>query len=133
MGFFLCAIVEEPTCFSTSNPSPASAISERCKLRISCNIFSHVVATLANHEIYSTYLSRPTTCVVASGTPSPKWVKINSCNFLACTPCAAPVPTAPRNLPTAILGLLSSSLINCLLNSSSHTAAFSPKVMGTAA
>ena len=46
---------------------------------------------------------------------------------------AAPVPTAPRNLPTAILGVASSNLISCLRNSSNQTAALSPNVIGTAA
>ena len=61
IGFFLCAMVEDPTCFLTSKPSPASAISERCRFLISCKIFSQVHATLANQDTYSMYLSRPTT------------------------------------------------------------------------
>ena len=35
---------------------------------------------------------------------------------------AAPVPTAPRNLPTHTLSNISSNLTNCLNNSSSQTA-----------
>ena len=133
IGFFLCAIVEEPTCFLMSKPSPASAISDRCRFLISCKIFSHVQATFANHPTYSMYRSLPTTCVVASGTSKPRCVKINLCNSLAPSPCAAPVPTAPKNLPTAILGVASSNLISCLRISSNQTATFKPNVIGTAA
>ena len=91
LGFdwiFLCAIVEEPTCFLTSNPSPASESSDRWRLRTSWRIFSQDVATLANHDTYSTYRSRPTTCVVANGTPSPRCVRISRCNSRAFSPCA---------------------------------------------
>ena len=88
---------------------------------------------LASHETYSTYRSRPTTWVVASGTPSPKCVRINRWSSRALTPCAAPVPTAPRNFPTAMRGVASSRRTSWRRNSSSQTAALSPNVIGTAA
>ena len=42
------------------------------------------------------------------GTPSPRCVRISRWSSRAFSPCAAPVPTAPRNLPTAIRGVASS-------------------------
>ena len=100
IGFLLWAIVLLPTCFSASNHSPTSAISLRCRLRISWSNFSTLVATFAIHETHSMYRSLPTTCVVTIGTLSPRLDRINRCNSIASLPCAAPVPTAPRNLPT---------------------------------
>ena len=43
------------------------------------------------------------------------------------------MPTAPRNFPVVTLGVSSSNLSRCLLNSSTQTATLSPNVIGTAA
>ena len=55
------------------------------------------------------------------------------CSSNACSPCAAPVPTAPRNFPVVAREDNSPSLSRCLANSSTQTATFRPNVIGTAA
>ena len=67
------------------------------------------------------------------GVPSPNSPIIRLCNSNAFSPCAAPVPTAPRNFPVVARGINSLSLSRCLANSSTQTATFRPNVIGTAA
>ena len=70
---------------------------------------------------------------MATGTSKPKSPRIRLCNSSAPSPCAAPVPTAPRNFPVMHRGRISSSLTRWRLISSTHTATFRPNVIGTAA
>ena len=125
--------MDEPTCFFESNASATSPISVLWRFLISCRIFSMLVATLAIHPTHSMYRSLPTTCVVAIGTSKPSSPSTKSCNSRALSPCAAPVPTAPRNFPVMHLGRISLNLTRWRLISSIQTATFSPNVIGTAA
>ena len=92
-----------------------------------------VVATFAIHPTHSMYRSLPTTWVVATGTSKPSSSNTKSCNSSALSPCAAPVPTAPRNFPVMHRGRNSLNLSRWRLISSIHTATFNPNVIGTAA
>ncbi|OPZ21024.1 MAG: hypothetical protein BWZ10_00568 [candidate division BRC1 bacterium ADurb.BinA364] len=98
IGLRLCGIADEPF-WPAANGSSSSAISVRCKLRISVAIFSMLAPAWAIAHNASAWRSRCTICEETLAGFSPSFAHTYSSRN---GPVCARVPTAPEILPTRI-------------------------------